>query len=145
MFSRKPTPKPDRSAEFASFTPARTRAVMAGNLAEVARPASARVVPKTPDRVNRSIRHSARDEPCLVRLPGCTGSAIWSHNRHGRAGKGRGIKSLDLNGCYCCPACDAVYDGQAPLPAGYTRDRVELDWYAAHAESLVRLRQKGLA
>lgn len=115
------------------------RAVMvsAANMAEP--------VLKTPNRVDHAIRQSARDEQCLIRLPGCIGGAIWSHNRHGRAGKGGAIKALDLNGCYACSSCDAVYDGQASLPAGYTRERVELAWYHAHAESLVRLRQKGLA
>lgn len=100
---------------------------------------------KTPDRVDHAIRRSAKDEQCLMRLPRCIGGAIWSHNRHGRAGKGGAIKALDLNGCYACSSCDAIYDGQAPLPAGYTREGVELAWYHAHAESLVRLRQKGLA
>lgn len=117
----------------------RPRAVMA-----LAR-APAQPILKTPDRANNAIRQSARDERCLMRLPCCSVSAIWSHNRHGRAGKGGAIKALDLNGCYACPACDAVYDGQAPRPAGYTREQVELAWYHAHAESLVRLRQKGLA
>jgi hypothetical protein len=100
--------------------------------------------PKVQNRVRHDIRDSARDETCLVRLPGCTGSAIWSHNRHGRAGKGRGIKSICLNGCYCCPACDALYDSQRPAPLSLTRQEIELAWYHAHAESLVRLAQKGL-
>jgi hypothetical protein len=123
----------DRPAE-------RPRAVMA-----LVKPTPAAAVLKTPDRVDHAIRRSAKGEPCLIRLPVCNGSAIWSHNRHGRAGKGGAIKALDLNGCYACSACDAIYDGQAPLPAGYTREKVELAWYHAHAESLVRLRQKGLA
>lgn len=107
--------------------------------------APAKPVLKTPDRVDTAIRQSARDEQCLMRLPRCIGGAIWSHNRHGRAGKGGAIKALDLNGCYACSACDAIYDGQASLPPGMTREQVELAWYHAHAESLVRLRQKGLA
>ncbi len=103
---------------------------------------------KTPDRKSQAIRDSARGEDCLVRLPGCPSDpamTIWSHNRHQRAGKGGAIKALDLNGCYCCTYCDAIYDGQAKRPAGMTREAVELAWYHAHAESLVRARQKGVA
>lgn len=137
----------DRSDEFASFTPKpRTGARMAQ--ADDTRLPTAAPILKTPDRKSQAIRDSARDEPCLVRLPGCPGDyklTIWSHNRHARAGKGRGIKSLDLNGCYACGLwCDMIYDGGRPLPPGVTREQVELAWYHAHAESLVKLRQKGL-
>ena len=95
-----------------------------------------------------AIRDSARGEDCLIRLPGCPADpamTIWSHNRHQRAGKGFSIKAIDLNGAYCCTHCDAIYDGQAPRPDGWTREQVELAWYGAHAESLVRVVQKGLA
>ena len=107
-----------------------------------------RVQPKTPDRVDHRIRESARGEPCTVRIPGvCRANpdyTIWSHAPLGAAGKGRGIKALDLCGAYCCTACDAVIDGQAPMPAGYTRETALNDWFMGHMRSLVRLRQKGL-
>jgi hypothetical protein len=103
---------------------------------------------KTPDRVSQAIRESARGEECTVRIPGvCTfdpATTIWSHAPLGAAGKGRGIKALDLCGAYCCTACDAVLDGQAKLPAGLTRASVLIDWFYGHMRSLVRLRQKGL-
>lgn len=140
--------KRDRSAEFASFKPVpRINVRMAA--AQDTRDADCAPIMKTPERKSQAIRDSARDEACLVRLPGCPGDyklTIWSHNRHARAGKGRGIKSIDLNGCYACAVwCDAIYDGQMKLPPGVTREQVELAWYHAHAESLVKLRQKGLA
>ncbi len=69
---------------------------------------------------------------------------IWSHNRHQRAGKGGAMKALDLNGAYGCTHCDAIYDGQVSPPENWTRQMVELAWYEAHAESLVKLAQKGL-
>lgn len=144
--SRKPKPprRVREPGEYASHkaAPSMARMATAGDLVR-AKPA-ATAVQKVPDRKQQSIRDSASGEECLVRLPRCGGAAIWSHNRHGRAGKGRGIKSLDLNGCFCCVSCDAIYDGQSPLPPGLTREAVELAWYHAHAESLVRLRQKGL-
>lgn len=105
--------------------------------------------PKTPDRVNKQIRESARGEDCTVRIVGaCThdpATTIWSHAPLGAAGKGGAIKALDLCGAYCCTACDAVIDGQQPLPPGTTRAMAMLDWFMGHMRSLVRLRQKGLA
>lgn len=150
MFKRKDPPprKPREEGEFASVVLERPRAVMASNLG--ARPPVAdRPAPKLSRkaRTNQALRDSARGEPCLVRLPGCPNDpamTIWSHNRHQRAGKGGALKALDLNGCYCCTYCDSVYDGQRPLPGGATRSEVELAWFMAHAESLVRAAQKGL-
>lgn len=95
------------------------------------------------------ITESARNEDCQVRIPGiCTfdpAKTIWSHCRHGAAGKGRGIKALDIAGAYACTACDGVYDGQIPRPEGMTKDQVELDWFFGHMRSLVKLNEKGLA
>jgi hypothetical protein len=144
-------PKRDRSAEFSTFTPkprAPAPAAYAALGVDWLRVDGGEAIPaprmqKVQGRKRQDIRDSARGEPCLVRLPGCTGSAIWSHNRHQRAGKGRSIKSLDLNGCFCCPACDALYDGQR-RDASLTREEIELAWYHAHAESLVVLARKGM-
>lgn len=142
------SPRPDRSSEFASLVIHRPRAVMACRL-DMPQAATARVkvAPKTPGRLQQSIRDAARGEECLLALPGCPrdpAMTVWSHNRHSWAGKGGAIKALDLNGCLACTRCDAIYDGQVPRPADMTRDQVELAWYHAHAKSLVRLRQKGV-
>lgn len=95
-----------------------------------------------------AIRKSARDEDCTVRIPGvCTfdpATTIWSHYRGEAGGKGMSLKADDLCGAYACTACDAVYDGQRPRPEGMTKEEVELDWYAGHIRSLVRLARKGL-
>lgn len=94
------------------------------------------------------IRESARGEDCTVRLQGvCKFDpeyTIWSHGRWNRAGRGKAIKAIDLNGAYACTACDAVYDGQVPIPAGMTRESVDIDWCMGHFESLKRLADKGL-
>ncbi|MBQ1763073.1 MAG: DUF1364 family protein [Aquincola sp.] len=148
-FARKPPVREvrDRSDEFKSFVPQRPRAVMATAQAEKPAPAGATLA-KVPNRVQQSIRDSARGEQCQVRIVGaCTHNpetTIWSHAPLGAAGKGRGIKAIDLAGAYCCTACDAVIDGQAPLPPGATRDSVMVDWLHGHLRSLVILRQKGL-
>lgn len=136
----------DRSDEFKSFVPQRPRAVMATPLAS--KPAPAATLAKVPNRVQQSIRDSARGEQCQVRIVGaCTHDpekTIWSHAPLGAAGKGRSIKAIDLAGAYCCTACDAVIDGQAPLPPGVTRESALLDWMVGHLRSLVILKQKGL-
>lgn len=103
---------------------------------------------KVPGKTRQAIRDSARGEECQVRLPGvCTHDpekTIWSHARWLAAGRGKATKSVDLAGAYCCTACDAAFDGQAPLPAGYTREQVDADWCMGHFRSLIRLAQKGL-
>lgn len=140
-------PRREREAgEFASFKPTPRRAVMASSLGELAPVA---IAPKVPGRKSQAIRESARDEECTVRIPGvCTfrsETTIWSHAPLGAAGKGRGLKAIDLAGAYCCTACDAAIDGQRSLPAGVTRDQALLDWFLGHMRSLVILKQKGLA
>jgi hypothetical protein len=143
----------DRSDEFASFKP-RARAPAAPVIdaepiieAGWLRAVGVKPLAKTPGRKRQDIRDSARGEECLVRIPGvCRGGTehtIWSHAPLGAAGKGRGIKSIDVAGAYCCTACDAALD-QAQRPAGMTRDQVLLDWFKGHMRSLVRLAQKGL-
>lgn len=108
----------------------------------------AQPVPKTAEPHDQRIRDSARGEECTVRIVGaCThdpAHTIWSHAPLQAAGKGRGWKSIDLAGAYCCTACDAVIDGQRPMPPGATRNSVLLDWFMGHMRSLVILKQKGL-
>lgn len=150
-FNRKPYVKPPRAMPVRSSIPlsspvrmAEATSFMRTEHAHATRP----VHQKTPQRVQQSIRDSARGEECLVRIPGvCTSDpekTIWSHAPLGAAGKGRSIKALDLCGAFCCTACDAAIDGQAPLPAGYSRAQALEDWFMGHMRSLVRLRQKGL-
>jgi len=143
--------RPDRSDEFASYRAPKTTAVMAtpaSFAAQVKAPAAP--PPKLPRavRTDQRIRDSARGEECTVRIVGaCTHDpkhTIWSHAPLQAAGKGKSIKAVDLAGAYCCTACDAVIDGQRPLPAGATRDSVMLDWFHGHMRSLVILKQKGL-
>lgn len=93
------------------------------------------------------ITDSARGEDCMVRYEGiCTfdsNTTIWSHCRHGAAGKGKGIKAIDLAGTYACTACDAAYD-QMQNAKHMTRQELDLDWFMGHVRSLVRLKEKGL-
>jgi hypothetical protein len=98
------------------------------------------------------IRQAARGKDCTVRLVGvCTHDpekSIWSHGRWGArlgsAGRGMATKALDLCGAIACTACDAVFDGQAPLPAHLTREQVDLDWCFGHFRSMGVLHEMGL-
>lgn len=99
-------------------------------------------------KVRQDIRDSARDESCLMALPGVClldpAATIWSHARWPEAGKGGATKALDLNGCFACTACDAVYDGNVKMPPHLTRNEVDNCWHMAHLKSLVRLAEKGM-
>lgn len=94
------------------------------------------------------ITQSAKGMECQVRIPGVCShdpeKTIWSHARHGAAGKGKGIKAIDLAGAYACTACDAAYDQLIGVPH-MTRSEVDLDWFHGHLRSLVILHDKGLA
>ena len=94
-----------------------------------------------------SITKSANGQDCQVRIIGvCKADpayTIWSHCRHGAAGKGKGIKAIDIAGSYACTACDADYDQLQGVPH-MTRAEVDLDWFMGHMRSLVILKNKGL-
>lgn len=95
-----------------------------------------------------AITKSARGEQCQVRIIGvCNGNretVVWAHANGSAAGKGIGMKSMDLLGAYACHACHDLYDGRRPRPEGLTHDDVELDFWRGHARSLVIVGAKGL-
>ena len=80
------------------------------------------------------IRKSARDKPCLVRLPGCNGD--WSttvHAHYRLAGySGTGQKPRDSLGARACSHCHDLVDGRIP----YDGDRQVVR--LAHAEGCLR-------
>lgn len=150
---RRPKDAPPRRErepdEFASYrAPDPPRAVIVVSAGRPPRPVLHNIqkVPRA-QRTVQAIRDSARGEDCLVRILGCPGDpamTIWSHAPFKAAGKGMGIKAVDAAGAYCCTYCDAIVDGQRPLPAGVRRDEALLDWFMGHLRSLERLYQKGL-
>ncbi|MCG5072259.1 nuclease domain-containing protein [Paraburkholderia tagetis] len=105
-------------------------------------------LPKVLTYRNQRIRDSARDEECLVRLPGaCTHdprTTIWSHYRGEAGGKAGALKADDLCGAYACTVCDAIYDGQRKPPKGMTYADVVMAWFEGHIRSIVRLHAKGI-
>lgn len=107
----------------------------------------ARPIPKSEPHRSQKLRDSARGEDCTVRIPGCPADpekTIWSHYRGSAGGKAGARKSDDICGAYACTYCDAVYDGQAPRPAGLTKEDVDRLWLEGHIRSLVRVKEKGL-
>lgn len=142
-----PRERRDRSEEFASFEP-RPRAPSQGSGVVMALcRGPAKPVPKTPERKSQAIRDSAKGEPCQIRLPGCDGggdTTVWCHLPEAVAGRGFGLKGLDLLGAYGCRSCHDISDRRAPRPARMTEHDVALVFYRALARSVVILRQKGL-
>ena len=87
-------------------------------------------------RASTAARQCARNQPCLIRLPGClhdaTTTVLCHYNLMGY--HGMGLKAPDDMGAYGCANCHAVVDGRMARPAGYTRNDVRL----AHAEGVMR-------
>lgn len=146
MMRSKPAPKPDRSAEFASYQAPRPVAVMASRLDVAPAKEAPPALQKTITRVVQSIRDSARGEECQLRFDGvCLGTTdttVWAHWPGLDAGRGMGLKALDLCGVFGCAACHDVLDGRAHVP-GMGRQAIELGFLFGHMRSLVRLAQKG--
>lgn len=119
------------------------RAVMALAKANPTSP----VPPRIEGRRDQRIRDSARGEECEIRLPGCSGggeSTVWCHLPEAVAGRGLGLKGIDLLGAYGCFHCHNVVDRRAPRPANLTEHDVALMFYRAMARSIVKLARKGV-
>lgn len=94
------------------------------------------------------ITASARGQECQVRIIGVCNhnseTVIWAHANNYGAGKGRGLKSVDPLGAYCCSACHDVYDGRAKRPEGMRKSDVDLAFHEGHQRSFLILIEKGL-
>lgn len=81
-------------------------------------------------------RQAARNQPCLIRFPGCTGGGedtVLCHYRLAGT-SGVGLKPDDAQAAYGCAHCHAIADQRVPAPNGYTRNDVRL----AFAEGVLR-------
>lgn len=94
------------------------------------------------------IRNSAKDEPCLIRLPlvcnNDPATTVLCHGRKYPGGGGVAIKPDDLGAAYGCYSCHCVVDGVVPLPDWLTRAQVICAFHDGHILTLRRLRAKGL-
>lgn len=81
-----------------------------------------------------AIRKSARDKPCLVRLPGCNGDPATTVHAHYRlAGySGVGMKPRDSMGARACSYCHDAIDQR--IKTDHDRQALRL----AHAEGCLR-------
>jgi len=81
------------------------------------------------------IRVHARGRACMVRLEGCDGggeTTVLAH--YSLIGiSGRGLKSPDLIGAWCCANCHDLID-RRKMVANLTKQDVRL----AHAEGVMR-------
>jgi hypothetical protein len=87
------------------------------------------------------LREAARNQPCLVRLPGCTGGGedtVGAHYRSVSLGAGMGIKTNDIWLAWCCFHCHQIVDGRESMKHGPSRDQVRL----ALAEGVFRTQAK---
>jgi hypothetical protein len=120
----------------------------------MATPASLRAAPQAQPaklpraiRTQADIRQSARGQDCHMRLDGVCchdpSTVVWSHWPGLDGGRGMGLKSVDIAGCYTCVRCHDAIDGRAPLPAGMMPEALELAWHRGHLRSLETLYRIG--
>jgi hypothetical protein len=140
--------RPDRSAEFASYSAPRPAAVMATPASFTAATAPAPAKLPREARTKQAIRDSANGEECHMRLEGvCNGrtdTTVWSHWPGLDGDRGMGMKALDLCGCYTCHACHDAVDGRTYNTPGHDRTAIVLAWMHGHLRSLVTLARKGI-
>jgi hypothetical protein len=83
--------------------------------------------------ISLDLRKFARDQTCLVRLPGCNGvGVVLAHFRSAEL-SGMGQKSVDLIGAHACMRCHDLIDGRRKH-IGVTYDDKRL----AHLMGVVR-------
>jgi len=74
---------------------------------------------------SKYLRHSAKGQPCLVRIPSVCNhdpaTVVLAHINGG----GMGTKTSDLFGAFCCSACHDLIDGRT-RSAEFSRDEIEL-------------------
>lgn len=147
-FQRKYPPKPDRSAEFASFVLHKRAGVPAR--IDTERPTIAAPMFKATRkaRTRHDLRDAARGQECTIRITGCcngrTDTTVGCHWPGIDGGRGMGIKSVDAAMAWGCSACHDVVDGRAPIPPGATRESVAMDWCMGLLRTLERLTARGL-
>jgi hypothetical protein len=91
------------------------------------------------------ITKSANGERCTVRLEGCDGggeTTVFAH--YSLSGfSGRGFKSPEYMGAYCCFRCHNLIDGREHI-ANLTRNDVRLAFAEGVFRTQAKLIDKGL-
>lgn len=94
----------------------------------------------------RAIRRSAQGEACTFQIPLVCNhnpeTTVWCHENSYAAGKGMGLKALDVEGAYGCSDCHAAYDQMSTRL--YTRAELNEFFQAAKERSREILKRKGL-
>jgi hypothetical protein len=94
---------------------------------------------------SEEIRQAARDEQCTLNSPWCnynSETTVFCHLNEQFAGKGMGIKAIDI-GFFACHACHDIYDRRMQPSAEYKLDEY---FYLLRAvvRTLNRLIEKGI-
>jgi len=90
------------------------------------------------------ITKSARDEDCLVRIPGyCNYDISTTVFAHKNGSGNFGGKSSDMLGAYACSACHDLVDGRSK-PYNYSGSALKLMFYEGIFRTQLKLKAKGL-
>lgn len=89
-------------------------------------------------------RKSARNEPCLIRLPGCSGGGADTVLCHYRMlpYNGSGMKPDDDLGAYGCNSCHGIADGRLKPPDGYTKQDVKVAFLEGVLRTWMRRKER---
>jgi hypothetical protein len=90
------------------------------------------------------IRRSAKGKDCTLRFPGVCNYRMDTTVLCHRNGAGMGMKAADTSAAYGCFECHRVLDGQAPRPAGFSRELMLSLLDLAIAETNRILKREGL-
>ena len=97
---------------------------------------------------NKKITQSARGEACAVMLPiVCTGggeTTVYAHSPYAEDGKGMGVKSGDLFGCYACRGCHDELDGRTHILSSMDRAARRDIFHRAMKRTQRKLLDKGI-
>lgn len=92
-----------------------------------------------------AITESARGQQCQIRLEGICNhdpeTTVLAHANGSAAGKGIGMKAIDVLSAYSCSACHDEYDRRTRK---LEKDYVTLCFWEGHARTLRILAEKGL-
>ena len=84
------------------------------------------------------LTRSARNEDCLVRIPGiCNFNNETTVLAHLGGEFKLGYKAMDMHGAYCCSDCHDAIDGRAKTPQ-YSHDQIR----QMHLEGVIRTQMR---
>ncbi len=108
------------------------------------KPYEPHIMQKFPYIRSKKLTQAARGEVCTFGAPGCdrgSETTVWAHANYDFTGKGAGIKSSDVFGCFACQPCHDWYDGRRQIATETDR---EFYFWRAMVRSWNRLIELGI-